>query len=354
MYDNKINFRLVNLALLTIIVFLIYSIRGLWLGFVGKIFEIIAPFLLGFAFAYALYPLRKKLEAKGFPKLLAIFTVCFATIGTLILLVILVVPMLYDQILLFLSNLSVFIADFSSKYDLNLGVLQKSISEISSNVISNLGSSISDGAVNIVSTGISMVTNLIVIICVGIYLIFDMDRIREYVKDNLKRHKRAYLYIKRLDMEITNYFTGIGMNMIIQCIEYTVVFFLIGHPNFLILGLLAGVTNIIPYFGAFIINVLAVLIASVVSTKLFILTIVVCLVCPNIDGYIIGPKVYGKTNQLHPLINIFAVFAGGILGGFWGILLSLPIAIVLIATYKFFQDDINGKIVNLKEKKERA
>ena len=94
-----------------------------------------------------------------------------------------------------------------------------------------------------------------------------------------------------------------------------------------------------------------VIIASVVNTKLLILTILVCIICPNIDGYIIGPKVYGKTNQLPALVNIFAVFAGGILGGFWGIVVSLPVAITLIATYKFFEEDINHKIVTIKEKK---
>ena len=126
---------------------------------------------------------------------------------------------------------------------------------------------------------------------------------------------------------------------------------MIGHPNYLILGILAAVTTIIPYFGALLVNILAVIIASVVSTKLLILTVIVCLVCPNIDGYIIGPKVYGKTNQLPALVNIFAVFAGGILGGFWGIVVSLPVAIILIATYKFFKEDINQRLVTIKEKK---
>ena len=127
-------------------------------------------------------------------------------------------------------------------------------------------------------------------------------------------------------------------------------FALIGHPNYLILGILAAVTTIIPYFGGLIINILALIIASVVSTKLFIATLIVCIVCPNIDGYIISPRVYGKTNQLHPLVNIFAVFAGGVLGGFWGIVVSLPIAIIIIATIKFFKDDINNKIEVVKEK----
>ena len=179
-----------------------------------------------------------------------------------------------------------------------------------------------------------------------------MEDIRKNIKKKLKSKKnRSYNYIKRLDCEVNNYFSGLLKNILIQFFEYTIVFFLIGHPNYLILGILAAVTTIIPYFGGLVINILALVIASVVSTKLFVLTLIVCIVCPNIDGYIIGPKVYGKTNKLHPLVNIFAVFAGGILGGFWGIVVSLPIAIIIIATYKFFKEDINNKLVVIKDKK---
>ena len=167
----------------------------------------------------------------------------------------------------------------------------------------------------------------------------------------LENKKRIFAYVKRLDIEINNYFVGLLKNILIQFFEYTIVFFLIGHPNYLILGILAAVTTIIPYFGGLVINILALVIASVISTKLFILTLIVCIICPNIDGYIIGPKVYGKTNKLHPLVNIFAVFAGGILGGFWGILMSLPIAIIIIATIKFFKEDINNKLIVVMDKK---
>ena len=122
------------------------------------------------------------------------------------------------------------------------------------------------------------------------------------------------------------------------------------NPNYLLLGILAAVTNLIPYFGGFIINILALIIASVISTKLTILTLIVCLVCPQIDTYIIAPRIYGKTNNLHPLVNIFAVFAGGILWGFWGILVALPITIILISTYKFFKKDIDDKLDDIKER----
>lgn len=352
MGKSKINYKLINILLFILIISLLYWISGLWIGIAEKIIKILLPFILGFAIAYALYPIQKKLEDAGFPKWIAVFTIYFILIGAIILIGIIVVPMLYDQIILFLSNISAVVTDISSKYELDLGILQTSLSDISSDLLKEFGTHISNGAITILNTSISVFTNLIVVVIVSVYFLYDMSNIRNKIRKKLKRRKdRIYNYVKSLDCEVNNYFIGLLKTIIIQFFEYTIVFFIIGHPNWLVLGLLAAITTIIPYFGGLIINILALIIASVISTKLFILTAIVCIICPNIDGYIISPKVYGKTNQLHPLINIFAVFAGGVLGGFWGIVISLPIAIIIIATYRFFKEDINNKITEIKETK---
>jgi len=352
MKKDSLNYKLLNLLIIVAIVCLLYWISGLWVGIIDKLIAVIFRFLLSFAIAYALYPFVKKLVNCGFPKWLAVGSVIFIVVGILVITLVIFVPMLYDQIVLFLSNISAFMTDISSKYELDLGVLQSSFSEISSDLIKTLSKYLSDGAVNIVNTSISFLSTLVITAIVSVYILWDMDKIREYIKKKLKRKKnRSYEYVRSLDNGIGSYFTGLGLNILIQLVEYTLVFRLIGHPNYLILGVLAAVTTIIPYFGGLIINVVACLIASVISPKLFILTLIVCLVCPQLDGYVIGPKVYGKTNQLHPLINIFAVFAGGILAGFWGIVISLPVAIILLTTYRFFKEDISDKIVEIKVKK---
>ncbi|MEE3343001.1 MAG: AI-2E family transporter [Bacilli bacterium] len=350
MLKNKLNYKLINVLLVILIVSLLYWISGLWLGIVRKGIDILLPFVLGFAVAYALYPIQRKLEDSGFPKWLAVFLIYFILVGFIILIGIIVLPMFYDQMVLFLGNISTVVTDISSKYELDLGILETSISDISGDILRELGGQISNGAITFVNTSISVFTNIIVMLIVSVYFLYDMTDIRKKLKKKLKLKKnRSYDYVKRLDVEVNNYFLGLIKNIIIQFFEYTIVFFLIGHPNWLILGILAAVTTIIPYFGGLIINIIALVIASIISTKLFILTLIVCIICPNIDGYIVGPKVYGKTNQLHPLINIFAVFAGGVLGGFWGIVISLPIVIIIIATYKFFKEDIDNKIMEMKE-----
>ncbi|MFA7688881.1 MAG: AI-2E family transporter, partial [Bacilli bacterium] len=129
-----------------------------------------------------------------------------------------------------------------------------------------------------------------------------------------------------------------------QIIEYTLLFYIIGHPHFLLLGILSGITTIIPYFGGLFTSVIALITASVISTKLLILTLIICIVFPNIDAYIISPKIYSKAIKLHPLIIIFAVLTGGILFKTIGIIIALPATILIVTTIKFYLKDISKRI----------
>ena len=351
MMNDKVNYKLVNLLLIIAIICLLYVIRGLWIGIVTTIFNVIAPFALAFCLAYVIYPLVRKLIDSGAPKWLAILTVCILGFGSLFLIIMLTVPLLYEQILLFLSNISMLLSDLSSKYELNFGGLQQTLSDFSTNIISSLGNSISDGAIDAVNSSISVVSTGIVVICAAIYFLIDMSKIREVVKKYFyRKNRRTCSFLAKLDDELTKYIGGLGKNILIQVIEYTIAFLIIGHPNYLILGIISGLSAIIPWFGGFLVAVISLLVSSVISTRLFILTVVICIICPILDGNVIGPKVYGKTNNLHPLLVIFAVSAGGAIGGFWGIVLSLPIAIIIRTTYNFYRRDIDRRISFIKKK----
>ena len=177
-----------------------------------------------------------------------------------------------------------------------------------------------------------------------------MDKVREGVKKYFnERNKRTTNYLDKLDGELTKYIGGMGLNIILQGIEYTLAFLIIGHPNWLILGILSGISAIIPWFGGFLVAVISLLVSSVISTKMFLLTVLICIICPILDGNVIGPKVYGKTNSLHPLLVIFAVSAGGVIAGFWGIVLSLPVAIAIKTTYNFYEKDISKKVKSMRK-----
>jgi predicted PurR-regulated permease PerM len=345
MIKNKLDFKLINLAIIAFIVFLVYTTSDFWLWLLVKAVDILTPFILAFASAYALFPFLKFMERKGIPKVVGVSIISILVLGTITILVSLVIPLLFEQTSALFSAITQFVNDISHQYDLRLGTFQTTLKDTFANIMTNFGRYVSNGALNILSKSLSLLSMVVIILFVGLYFLIDMDKIKKRIKLYLKStNKKTYDYIKTIDHEISQYFNGLWKVIIIQFFEYTLVFFLIGHPNYLLLGVLASLTTIIPYVGGLLTNIIALITASVISTQLFILTLITTFLLPAIDGYIISPKIFGETNKIHPLITIFAVFAGGILYGVMGIIISLPTAIILLATFKYYKKDIYDKI----------
>ena len=351
MSNRKVNYKLLNILLIFGICFLFYNTLGLWKYVIDKLIAIVTPFIISFAVAYALYPIMVKLENKGMRKSLALTFILVCITGFLIILISLLIPIISEQIGALSSVVLSFIQDISLKYNIDLNYIQENLTDINS-IVNNYGKSIGDFSFSFISKFIDFFSKFIICFITSIYFLVDMDRIRFKLKKWLKKkNKRTYNYLKRIDYELSQYFVGLEKYILIQFIEYTTIFFIIGHPYYLILGVLCSVTTIIPYFGGIFANIIACITAFFVNTKLFILTLIVAFICPNIDGYIISPRVYGKTNNIPTLLTIFAVFAGGILYGVVGIIIALPVAIILLATYRFYEDDISDKIEEIKNQK---
>lgn len=349
MKKEKINYKLLNFLLLSITIFVLYNLRDLLGIILNRLMSVITPFALAFAIAYVLYPFVKKLQDHKVNKKLSIFIVIGLLFGFIVLLIALIIPMMIEQLsALFNASLKL-IQDISSKYSIDLKFIQENISDWKS-ILNNFGKSISDFSISIINQSINIVTILIISFITTIYFLSGMDKIRIKVKNYLKnKNKKTYNYIKTLDYQMSQYFIGLQKYMLIQFVEYTLLFFLIGHPYYLILGVLCSVTTIIPYFGGIFANIIAAITAFFVSKTVFILTLVIAFICPNIDGYIISPRVYGKTNNVPALLTIFAAFAGGKLYGILGIVLALPITILLLSTYRFYKKDIINALDGIKK-----
>ena len=356
MFKDKLNYKLLNTLILAAIAYLGLITMDYWGGVISKVFSILLPFLISFGIAYSLYPLVRKLRKKGLGNKLSVTIVSVSVIFIIVGLIAITIPVVYDQLLLLSKNIGEVIADISTKFEINLGDFQTTINGLLDTLIKSVGKFVSDGTFEFVGKSVDFVTNTIIIIIVSIYFLADMESIRKEVKRFLTRPKskrKTYNYVRILDKELAQYLNGLAIFICIQFIEYSLIFRIIGHPNWLLLGILAALTTVIPYFGGLITNIIAVILASVVSTPLFIATLVVCLIFPNIDGYIISPKVYGKTNNVDPVWSIFAVIAGGSLFGIVGIMISLPLYIAINCTFKFYKEDIYDKIEDIKEEREQ-
>lgn len=349
---NKLNYKYINILCIFSIFYLLFLMQDLWIGVVSKIFGIILPFIIAFGIAYVLYPFLKFLMNKNIPKVVAVFIVILSIMLIFGLTMYFALPLFFNQLINLLSSLGKVSTDIANKYGIDTGFINDTINEYSSKIIKNIGDFISSGSfIGILSKSVDYLSKFIIIFIVSIYFLVDMPKIRKKVKVFLlNQNKKRYHLLSNIDSEITSYLKGLGIFMIIQFFEYTILFLIIGHPNFLLLGVLACITTVIPYFGGIITNVIALIIASVVSKNVFILTLIITIVFPNIDGYIISPKIYGKTNQLPALLTIFAVFAGGALFGLSGIVIAVPITIIITAIIKSYKSEISVKIKKVKEK----
>ena len=349
---KNVNYKYINILLILGIIYLLFLMRSVWINVAMKIFQILLPFIIAFIISYVLYPFLKFLMNKKFPKSISVIIIIFIVLLIVCFAIYYVVPIFFNQLINLLSNLGKVSINIANKYNIDMDFIDNAISKYSSKILESIGNIISDGTfIGVLNKSIDYVSKFIIIFIVSIYFLIDMPKIRSKIKEYLlKKDEKSYYLILKIDNEITSYLKGLGIFMIIQFFEYTFLFLIIGHPNYLLLGFLACITTVIPYFGGLITNVIAILIASVISTKLLVLTVIITLVFPNIDAYIISPKIYGKTNQLPAVLSIFSVFAGGALFGFAGIIIGVPLTVIIISIIKVYKSDILDKITNIKDK----
>ena len=350
MLKNKLDYKLINLALIVLIVFLLYKTGNLWMGVLNKILLIATPFIFAFALAYALYPFLERMRNRKIPKWAGVSLIVLAVLGLATFVIYLITTVMLGQLSSLFGGVLKFVNELqNTNFDFNLAGIETTLADSFKTILGDLGKYVSDGAINIIDSSLGLLSKILIIFASFIYFLVDMDKIREEIKFFFrKRTKKTFEYVKTLDKEMRNYLSGLVQVMIITLVEYTLAYTIIGHPNAILLGFLACIANLIPYFGGIGVNIIAAITAFVVSPALLIRTIITFIILSSLDSYVINPTVYGKTNSIHPLITIMALFAGGIIFGIKGVFISFPLAIFAVTTYKYFKDDIARNIKKVK------
>ena len=347
MINNK---KLINILLILLIAYVLYLMSDLWLGVFLKIMVVLNPFICGFALAYGFTPFLKFLQKKKIPKWLGITIIGLIIFAILAFVVISIIPVFTTELVNLFQGIIKFVNEMDSVFNIDLSGIKTSLVDMFNNVTKSLASDLPNTGMTIISASLTVVTNLIIALVSFFYFLADMDRIRRKVRLFFKsRTARTFELVSLMDKNMTSYFKGLFINILIMFLEYTLLYKLIGHPNFLLLGLIAAFTPLVPYFGGVIMNLIAIITASVVSTELLIFSIIIMIVFPQIDGYFTVPKIYGKTNKIPPLLTVFTAFAGGVLGGAVGIIASLPITIILLTLFRYYEKEITTKINSLKK-----
>lgn len=167
---------------------------------------------------------------------------------------------------------------------------------------------------------------------VAFYALIDLPRVRrEAIGLIPRRHKEEVLHVSRmLGGAIGGFIRGQVAVAVIVGVMTSIGFRIIGLEFWLIIGMIAGFLNIIPFVGPWVGGILGVLVGFVtadVTTALW--AGVVALVVQQLDNHLISPNVLRATVSLHPAVIILVLVLGGGIAGIWGVLLAVPVTAIL-------------------------
>ncbi len=140
-----------------------------------------------------------------------------------------------------------------------------------------------------------------------------------------------------LGRALSRYLAGLGLVLAIQGALSAVALALIGVPYPLALGAWVSITAVIPYLGAWIGAVPALLVAFSISPGTAALTGLLFLGIQQLEGNVLTPRIQAQTIKVPPILVFLGVIAGGALAGLLGVLLAVPALATLRVVFDFFR-----------------
>lgn len=346
---SEVKSHLIVAAFTVLLVALLYYFPTIW-AFLARLVDLASPFLIGFCIAFLLGPMQRRLE-----KLLLRFIFrkkgqkAARLVSTLLsILVLLVVLCLFlsiivPQVLQSLYSIAVFAKNFIDEHapEIREILVRYHIMDADTNAIladwNSVVSKVIDhtptllGSVISVSGSIaSFVVNLLIGVITAVYILLDRERLgarfkkigyaclkKDHIESLIYWERRAsslfssFISGKILDSAIIGFLCYCGM--LIFGIEYSV-----------LISVIIGVCNIIPFFGPLIGWVPCALILLIVNPMNALWFSIFLLILQQLDGNVIGPFILGDRVGVSPLSITIAIVIGGGLFGFVGMLVSVP------------------------------
>lgn len=340
MEKNKPNYR--KIGIITVVLVLI----GLaWLVYANsaKILTVLTPFIMGLVIAYLLNPLVKMLEARKVPRGIAIALIGLVFLIIISVLLSLFIPLLYSNIVDLISN----IPGYTKYYENVASWLQTKVNysnmpvQVKDIIVSETKNSLAyiEGILLAVlknslsaANGIfSFFLNLLLAVFLAYYFLKDLDLFKMQIEKLIPRKWRGGVGVTagEINVIISKYIQGQLVIVAIVAVMETIGLALCGVKYFVILGLIGGLANLIPYFGPFIGAAPAVAIAFLDSPTKALFALLVFVIVQQIDNSIISPKIMSDSIGLHPVTIIFAILFFGTFFGIWGLLIAIPITAII-------------------------
>jgi predicted PurR-regulated permease PerM len=329
--QNSLLKRAMQIAGLVLILAVFYILRR-------QLLAVLGPVLIAITISYILNPLVLWLEQRRLSRTGAVLLIFLVFFGLAFIFLARFLPSFADEANNLVRRLPQYVQQgqglltkfYTAADRLNLPLsitqaLEKSLDTLESGMLAGLGR-IPEVTVN-VARGLF---SFFLVLVLSFYILRDFD----LVKDSLyyiiprKSQPRARKILQEVDSSLGRYIRGqLILALAVGVLTYLSLL-LLGVEFSLLWGIFAGFTNTIPYFGPIIGAVPAVLMALLTSPTMAIKTVFVFVIIQQVESNFISPYVLGKTLDLHPLVVLLALLAGGQFFGFWGLIAAVPAAAV--------------------------
>lgn len=331
--------RLMWLAVILFVCWFLYSLVGL-----------LAPFIIALLFAYILNPLVTRMERRRIPRWLSSLILVFALILITVGASLFIGPVAFEQfqsIIAGVAHLSRVAVDFVSTGQIynvlaRLGIPMQDAQDFVLTQISPrlelILKTLFEGILGFLTGFSSLVMHIISAIIIPFltyYILKDFPEITDRVTGLVPFHRRENFLAtaRRADEILGKYFRGAIIVAIIQGIVAWIGLSIIGVNYALILGIMTGILDFIPYVGLIISLVVASIVAAFsgepVPTKV-IAVIVLFLTMKLVEGTVLGPRIIGGGVGLHPVLLILCLMVFGYFLGFVGLLIAVPATALLV------------------------
>lgn len=337
---------------------------------VNWLLKVVRPVILGFVFAYLMDPIVNFFEMrfrkfKPFKKIkrprtwaavLSVFIFFLAIAGLISLLIFSVTDQLrlanFDDLIKlaegYMKSLESFynsILQNMEKLDIRSSQLEQYVQD-SLMIILNALKDLAESIVNSITNISRYLTTIIFGFIIGFYFIIDGRMFKGYLSKTFyalfseKTNKKVFIMLYDLDYAFSGYVRGQLTDALVMMILISLALSIVGVKFALVIGIFAGLGNLIPYFGpivAYISTAVVCLINGEIQKLL--IALVVLIVIQFIDGNFIGPKLLSKSIKIHPLIIIVSLIFGSAIGGLLGMLLAVPVGAYLKLIFVRFIDN---------------
>jgi len=350
--NNQLTVILINVFLVFLIIYLFSKVKFVFDPLNQILGITMPPVILALVLYYLINPLINVLEDKFHVKrVISIIFVFIIILALLIWGVMSLIPFVQEQIDSLVKNWPQYWNSLNKSLqnmfsDPKLHMVQERLAETNASITKSFEKSMDQilpQTVNNISSAVSLLTNVVVILMTAPFILFFMLKdkhkfkasIVKFMPDRIKKSVGDML--TEMSQSLSSYITGQLTVAFWVAVMFFVGYLIIGQRYALVLGIVAGILNLIPYIGSTLALVPSLVIAAFIAPSMVLKVLIVFIVEQTVETRVISPIIVGNKMQMHPVTTILVLLVSAGLYGLVGMVAGIPIfAILKIICTRFF------------------